>query len=73
MSRLERRVLHIDIFLLRCSVSTVVRSPKTLGIGDPGVEHSQITLFGDGESFDVHPLAGHRCVERVGIARLQIA
>jgi hypothetical protein len=31
------------------------------------VEHSEITLCGDGESFDVHSLAGHRCVERVGI------
>jgi hypothetical protein len=32
----------------------------------------EITLCRDGESFDVHPLAGHRCVQRVGIARLQI-
>ncbi len=49
----------------------VVGHQWILGAGYPRVEHSEITLGGDRESFNVHPLACDRCLERIRVACLQ--
>jgi len=49
----------------------VVRHGGVFGVGYPCVEDGEITTCGNRESFNVHPLACHRCLERVRVARLQ--